>query len=97
MYKNGVAGIKYKIVPKSWRECVPVRNYRNKKPPTNQMVLDLLAGKTVFAYGPNRSVGSLYAVAASNGKILRMYQFDDLDDDIYKGYVMWMDDRESKL
>lgn len=95
-YEEGIAGIHYKIVPKSWRSLVQVRNYLNKKSPTNQMVLDLLHGLTIFAYAQDRksvSFGSLYSVAANNGKVLRLYQLDDLDDNVYKGYLMWMEDR----
>lgn len=93
-YKAGIKGIKYKTVPSTWRNHVEVRHIRKRRPPINPMVLDLLEGKTIFAYGEDRttvSFGSLYAVAASNGRVLRMYQFDDIDDNIYKGYLIWMD------
>jgi hypothetical protein len=93
-YKPGIQGIRYKPVHRSWRKSIDVRTIRNRKKPTNPMVLDLLAGKTIFAYKDGRnadSFGSLYAVAASNGKVLRMYQTDDLDDEVYKGLLIWME------
>jgi hypothetical protein len=96
MYKIGSRGIKYKIVPRSWRQGVDVRNYVNKKDPTSPMVVDLLMGKTIFAYAADRKeipFGSLYATASFNGKMLRLYRFDDTEEGIYKGYLMWMEDR----
>jgi hypothetical protein len=59
------------------------------------MAIDLLSGKTVFAYTDDRkrlSYGSLYATAAFNHKVLRMYRMDDVDEGVY-GYLLWMDDR----
>lgn len=96
-YKEGIKGIRYKIVGKEWRKFVAPRTIRNRKRPINPMVRDLLAGKTIFAYDDDRkslSFGSLYAVAASNNKMLRMYLCDDLDDMVYKGYVIWMEPRK---
>ena len=96
-YKDGIKGIKYRLVPSTWRNYVSPRNIKNRKSPTNPMVIDLLAGKTVFAFEQDRktlSFGSLYAVAASNSKNLRMYTFDDLDNGIYKGYLIWMESKQ---
>lgn len=96
MYKTGSHGLKYKLVDRSWRKAVDVRNYVNKKEPTNPMAIDLLMGKTIFAYTDDRnklSYGSLYATAAFNNKVLRMYRMDDVDDQVFHGYVLWMDDR----
>jgi len=99
-YKDGIKGLKYKIVPKGWRQYAgPPRNDRNRRPVQNPMVIDLLEGKTVFAYIEDRthmSFGSLYSVAYSHGKILRMHQFDDIDDDIFKGYLIWMEKRPTR-
>ena len=95
-YKEVSNGLKYKIVPRSWRQAVDVRNYVNKKEPKSPMVIDLLMGKTVFAYAEDRKqipFGSLYATAAYNSKVLRLYRFDDTEEEIYKGYLLWMEDR----
>jgi hypothetical protein len=76
----------------------PPRNDRNRRPAVNPMVVDLLEGKTVFAYIEDRthmSFGSLYSVAYTHGKILRMHQFDDIDDEVFKGYLIWMENAKS--
>lgn len=97
-YREGLKGVRYKIVPNSWRRAVDVKQYVNKKTSQNPMVLDLLMGRTVFAYiNPeernSKGLSSLYQTAACNNKVLRLYQFDDIEDDVYKGFLMWMEDR----
>jgi len=97
MYKDGIAGLKYKVVSSRHRQMIVTRDMHKRRPASNPMVLDLLNGKTVFAYGEGGrrrySFGSLYAVAASNNKTLRIYGYDDVDDEIFKGYLIWMERR----
>ena len=97
MYKDGIAGIKYKIVSARLRREITTRDMKKRRPASNPMVIDLLNGKTLFAYGEKGrrafSFGSLYTVAANNNKTLRIYSYDDVDDEIFKGYLIWMERR----
>jgi hypothetical protein len=99
MYKDGIAGIKYKVVSDGLRKEIITRNIGKRRSANNPMVIDLLKGKTIFAYGEEHRrkfrFGSLYTTAANNNKTLRIYQFDDVDDEIFKGYLIWMEKRSS--
>lgn len=98
-YKPGIQGIRYKPVSARLRRELTTRNMRKRRLPQNQMVIDLLAGRTLFAYSePGRkrySFGSLYTVAANNNRTLRIYGYDDVDDEIFRGYLIWMERRVS--
>jgi len=97
VYKDGIAGLKYKPVSARLRREITTRDMKKRRLPNNQMVIDLLAGKTLFAYSESGRAryrfGSLYNVAASNNKTLRIYGYDDVDDEIFKGYLIWMERR----
>jgi hypothetical protein len=97
VYKDGIAGLKYKPVSARLRREISTRDMKKRRLPNNQMVIDLLAGKTLFAYNEEGRTryrfGSLYTVAANNNKTLRIYGYDDVDDGIFRGYIMWMESR----
>lgn len=88
----------YTVVPESYRRRVSVRKVKNQKKITNQIVLDLLDGKTLLVdaqipihtkNGFPKQFRTLYTIFASRGYKLHCYIYDDVDTDTYRAMLMW--------
>lgn len=93
---------KYKVVPKSWRTLVNKRygyTARRRRVSKKQIIHDLLAGKTVLIEQyltplERKNVSTtMYRAAAAYNKQMYIYHFDDIDNDVYKGLLCWMEDK----
>lgn len=105
-YKIGLGNTRYKEVPKAYRKLAllgspEARAQRKGRMPSNPMTLDLLAGKTLFAYDPFLESGhrkahgmifsALYNIARRFGKTFRCVGYDFEEDGHFRGYIMWME------
>jgi hypothetical protein len=71
---------------------------RKRKSPTSPLVLELLKGKTLFVASESTTHGrvprpfatGIYSTAKTHGKRLRVYHYEDIDNDEY-GFICWMD------
>ena len=108
-YQRGVGDSLYKKVPRSYRAIALSTSKRARtkakiKQPKAQMTKDLLDGFTLFAYDPFMEEGhrkahgqlfqTLYNTARRHGKTFRCVGYDLIEEDKYRGYIMWMEDDE---
>lgn len=90
----------YRVVPDRYRRYV-LRNFkkRNLRTPIaeSQVVKDLMEGKTLldlseFAYTEAiRPYRALYNHFSTRGFRLRIHLFDEGDQDIYRGVLIWLE------
>jgi hypothetical protein len=78
----------WRIVPDSLRDREPIRR---GKPPSSDLSIQILAGKTVFVKEGKNTFGSIYNLAKSHNKRARTKK-TTINDQI--GTLVWLEDIE---